>query len=143
MIPDIQFFAEDVGFPDFFDAAQTIQGLLECINHLATPVKRMHYVFCSDSYLLEVNRRFLNHDYFTDIITFPQHTAGQAIVSDIFISLDRVSENASTFSAGNIKAELNRVIIHGLLHLCGWADATEKEKVDMRAAEDFYLNLLQ
>ena len=100
---------------------------------------KINYIFCDDEYLLKVNRDFLNHDYYTDIITF-DYVKGKTISGDIFVSLPRISENASSLSK-NFDEELRRVLAHGLLHLCGYKDKTEDEQREMRKKEDFYLNL--
>lgn len=91
-------------------------------------------VFCNDDYLLEINQKFLNHDNYTDIITF-DYNLGKQINSEIYISTERVAENANTFKC-SFKDELHRVIIHGILHLCGYSDKDEKDKNTMRAKEN-------
>lgn len=96
-------------------------------------------IFCSDAYLLEVNQRALNHDYFTDIITF-DYRAGDVVSGDLFVSIDRVRENARTFNV-SFSTELHRVLVHGVLHLCGWTDASEAEKAAMRSEETRFMGL--
>lgn len=96
---------------------------------------------CSDEYLLSVNREHLNHDYYTDIITF-DFCAGDIISGDIYISIDRVKDNAKTMGK-TISNELSRVIIHGVLHLCGYKDKKPAEAKLMRDKEDYYLSLLK
>lgn len=105
-------------------------------EHIA--LERLDYVFCTDSYLLELNRTHLNHDTYTDIITFPLSAPNDPVISDIYISIDRVKENAATLNNPFAK-ELYRVIFHGALHLCGFKDKTKKEKQLMREKEEFYL----
>jgi probable rRNA maturation factor len=100
----------------------------------------LNYIFCSDAYLLDVNRQFLGHDYYTDIITFDLSEPGQPINAEIYISVDRVRENAGLFG-GSLKYELHRVIFHGALHLCGFGDKKAQERVKMRKKEDKYLDL--
>ena len=102
-------------------------------------VGNINYIFCDDEYLLKVNQDFLNHDYYTDIITF-DYVKGKTISGDIFISLTRISENASTLS-NSFEKELLRVLAHGVLHLCGYKDKSDEEEKEMRAKEDFYINL--
>ena len=102
-------------------------------------VGNINYIFCDDEYLLKVNQDFLNHDYYTDIITF-DYVKGKTISGDIFISLPRISENASTLSS-SFEKELLRVLAHGVLHLCGYKDKSDEEEKEMRAKEDFYINL--
>lgn len=98
------------------------------------------YIFCSDEYLHKINMEYLQHDTYTDIITF-DYSELNVISSDIFISIDRVKENALTYKK-TFEEELNRVLIHGVLHLLGYKDKTDEEAKLMRAKEDFYLNLL-
>lgn len=98
------------------------------------------YNFCSDNTLLEINRQHLNHDFYTDIITFNLNE-GKQIMGDIYISTERVKENATTLKT-DFSTELHRVLIHGVLHLCGYKDKTKKEATGMREKEDYYLSLL-
>ena len=100
----------------------------------------INYIFCSDEYLLERNIKYLDHDTLTDIITF-NYCKGQIITSDIMISIDRVKENSTIFD-NSFSEELHRVMIHGILHLIGYDDKTEKEKKLMREKENFYLKKL-
>jgi rRNA maturation RNase YbeY len=99
------------------------------------------YVFCSDDYLLDINRRFLDHDFFTDIITFDlSPVPGSAISGEVYISVDRVKDNARTLQL-SFEEELVRVVCHGALHLCGYADKTKREIREMRDKEESYLRL--
>lgn len=100
----------------------------------------INYIFCSDEYLLERNMKYLDHDTLTDIITF-NYCKGKVITSDIMISIDRVKENSTIFD-NSFSEELHRVMIHGILHLIGYDDKTEKEKILMREKENFYLKKL-
>jgi rRNA maturation RNase YbeY len=102
----------------------------------------LHYIFVSDDRLLEINRQFLQHDFYTDIITFPLSEPGQPISGEIYISVDRVRENAREFG-GTVKEELLRVIFHGALHLCGYKDKTTPQQREMRQLEEKYLALYQ
>jgi len=95
-------------------------------------------VLCSDAYLLEINKQYLQHDTYTDIVTFDSSEQDDTIAGDIFISIDRVRENAVKFSVPETD-ELHRVIIHGILHLCGYGDKKTAEKARMTEKEDFYL----
>lgn len=97
-------------------------------------------IFCSDDYLLEVNKEYLDHDYYTDIITF-DYTINNEVSGDLFISIDRVKENSTTFDV-TFQKELYRVLVHGVLHLCGYGDKSEIEEKIMRSKEDFYLSLI-
>ena len=100
----------------------------------------LNCIFCSDSFLHEMNQTYLDHDTYTDIITF-NYVEENLISGDLYISIDRVFENASTFNVSKMQ-ELNRVIIHGVLHLIGYNDKTPEEADEIRAKEDFYLTLL-
>ena len=102
----------------------------------------IQYVFCDDNHLFEINRTYLNHDTFTDIITFSTTDNKEVISGEIYISLDRVSENYKAHSTSLIE-ELNRVMIHGILHLIGYNDHSVSEKKLMRSKEDYYLHLLR
>lgn len=97
----------------------------------------INYIFCDDEYLLKVNQDYLQHDYYTDIITF-DYVKGKTISGEIFVSLQRISDNASALSK-EYEEELRRVLAHGILHLSGYKDKTEEEEQLMRSKEDFYL----
>ncbi len=99
------------------------------------------YHFCTDEGLLQINRSFLQHDYYTDIITFPLSGSAEIISGEIFISTERVNENAKTRKIP-FQTELARVLVHGVLHLIGYDDHTDEERQQMRAKEDYYLSLL-
>lgn len=99
---------------------------------------KISYIFCDDEHLLEINRTYLDHDYYTDIITF-DYVKGKTISGDIFVSLQRISDNANVHSR-EFENELLRVVAHGVLHLCGYKDKTDFESQEMRAKEDFYIN---
>ena len=100
----------------------------------------LQYIFCTDDYLLEINKQYLKHNYYTDIITFDLSEKGQPINAEIYISVDRVRDNARSFG-NTLKNELHRVIFHGALHLCGYRDKSEQEEKLMREMEDRYLEL--
>lgn len=102
---------------------------------------QLNYIFCNDDFLLQLNKKHLNHNYFTDILTFDNSDTKKAVEGDIFISIDRVRDNAKTLKT-LLREELNRVVIHGVLHLCGYKDKTSLERQKMRSKEDFYLNEL-
>ena len=102
-------------------------------------VGNISYLFCDDEYLLGVNQRFLNHDTYTDIITF-DYSKGDKISGDLFVSIDSVRENANEYKV-DFKDELYRVIVHGILHLIGYDDHTPEEIAQMRAKEDYYLSV--
>ena len=96
-------------------------------------------IFCSDNYILDINQRFLQHDYFTDIITF-DYSEGSKISGDLFISVDSVMENSIEYGT-DFEDELHRVIVHGILHLIGYDDHTDEEIKIMRSKENYYLSL--
>ena len=131
----IQYFfenVEEISLPE--NCSEWVEKLI--LNE-EKKVGNINYIFCDDEYLLKVNQDFLNHDYYTDIITF-DYVKGKTISGDIFISLTRISENASTLSSG-FEKELLRVLAHGVLHLCGYKDKSDEEQKEMRAKEDFYI----
>jgi probable rRNA maturation factor len=99
----------------------------------------LSYILCSDEYLLNINRDFLQHDYYTDIITFDMSTSPGFVSGDIYISIDRVRDNAAQLGV-SIKEEIHRVIFHGALHLCGYKDKSKSDQDIMRKAEDGYLS---
>lgn len=134
----IHFFEEDIAFevpkPDLVR-----QWVLDTAAHEGFEVESLNFIFCSDAHLLGINQQYLEHDTFTDIITFPYHEEEQRIQGDVFISVERVRENAEAFGVP-FSHELHRVIIHGVLHLSGYVDGTEADKAFMRKKEDFYLD---
>jgi rRNA maturation RNase YbeY len=114
--------------------------LVQLFKKEAQKVSQVNYVFCSESELLQLNKKYLHHNTHTDIITFPFHTIGEPILSDVYISISRVKENAQLFKTTQTN-ELYRVIFHGALHLCGYGDKTTAQKKKMKELEDFYLRL--
>lgn len=107
----------------------------------AKKINKINYIFCSDTYLLEINKKYLTHNFFTDIISFDL-SEGEAVTGEIYISIDRVKENAIIHSA-SFRKELLRVIFHGVLHLCGYKDKKKSEITLMRKKEDYYLQLIE
>jgi rRNA maturation RNase YbeY len=103
-------------------------------------LEEIKYIYCSDPYLLEINKKYLNHDFYTDIITFNLANPDQAVNAEIYISIDRVKDNAKQFKS-TFKNELHRVIFHGALHLCGYKDKTREQVKLMRKMEEKYLTL--
>ena len=97
-------------------------------------------IFCSDNYILDINMKYLQHDYFTDIITF-DYCEKNTLSGDLFISVDSVRENALLYGAPSFEDELNRVIVHGLLHLIGYDDHSDEQVAVMRQKENYYLEL--
>ena len=106
----------------------------QCITANSKRTGDINYIFCSDEYLRQINIEYLNHDYYTDIITF-NYNDDSLVSGDIYISLERVRDNAEEFEV-SFHTELQRVVIHGVLHLIGFNDHTDDDKVKMRAAED-------
>jgi probable rRNA maturation factor len=115
------------------------QWISQTIQAEGFKLKELTYIFCSDSYLLQINQQYLNHDTYTDIITFDNSDMEKVIVGDIFISIERIRENAAKFSITETE-ELHRVIIHGALHLLGYKDKSPVTKQKMTQKEDFYMN---
>jgi probable rRNA maturation factor len=103
-------------------------------------VNHLNYIFCADAYLLEINKSYLAHDTYTDIITFGLSAVGEPVLADIYISVERVRENAVLFK-NSFTRELHRVIFHGALHLCGYKDKTAGQAQQMRSMEQLYLDL--
>jgi rRNA maturation RNase YbeY len=101
-------------------------------------LEQLSIIFCDDNYLLGLNRRFLQHDFYTDILSFPLSNANQQLVGEIYISVDRVRENARSYGS-TLKAELHRVIFHGVLHFCGYRDKSTADKMTIRNLENKYL----
>jgi len=114
------------------------------INNLIIKEKRklnnLNYIFCSDQALLRINRKYLGHNFYTDVVTFDLSSSPKEILADIYISVARIKENAKNLQIP-IKEELHRVMFHGLLHLCGYNYKTEQQKKLMRKMEDFYTTL--
>ena len=135
---NIFFHTEDISFA-FENEGTTSNWLVKLVERHNKKLGELNYIFCSDDYLLKLNQEHLNHDYFTDIITF-DYCEEDRICGDLFISIDRIKENAKTFSKTQDN-ELNRVIAHGLLHLLGYDDKTKKEKDNMTFLEEKYLLL--
>ena len=135
---NIIYFSEDTSFT-LRTKTTTRSWLLKCAKSEKQNILELNYIFCSDNYLKKINKQYLHHDYFTDIITFPTAAPGDKNISgDIFISIDRVRDNAKTYGV-KTNEELHRVMVHGLLHLCGYGDKTSSQEKIMRAKEDFYL----
>ena len=136
---DISFFNEDVNY--------TVKGKQKLRQWIASAIRaegfsrvgELNFIFCSDAYLLEMNKTYLEHDTYTDIITFDSSEDEMVIAGDIFISVERIAENALKFGVPE-RDELHRVIIHGVLHLCGYLDKKKADKELMTAKENMYLD---
>lgn len=137
-LKDISFFSEDIDF--------TLKQKAKVRSWIGDTIKaegfsrigELSFVFCSDDYLLEINKQYLNHDTYTDIVTFDSSESEEVIAGDIFISVERTRENAEKFGVSETD-ELHRVIIHGVLHLCGYYDKEKADKELMTAKENEYL----
>ena len=136
----IYFFSEDTDF-----SLQNVDSIKNWLSNIIKDYEyslgELNYIFCSDQYLHSLNKQYLNHDTLTDIITFDNSDQDRVINSDIFISIERVKDNALTYSK-NFQSELQRVLVHGLLHLFGFEDKTKRGKEDMRKNEEACLSLL-
>ncbi|MCJ0741745.1 rRNA maturation RNase YbeY [Pedobacter montanisoli] len=135
----INFFNEDTTYN--LKGKRTLKSWIEkVITAEGYQLEELNFIFCSDEFLLRINQDFLQHDYYTDVITFDNSEKPKTIVSDIFISIDRVKDNAKQNNATTYD-ELCRIMIHGTLHLLGYRDKTSKEKSLMTQKEDFCLGL--
>lgn len=130
----IQFYAENVEIPSFVNENRLQKWLTSLINSHQKNIGFINFIFCDDEYLLQINREYLGHDYYTDIITFP-YRQDDLLESDIFISLDTVLDNAQVYHI-DFQQELLRVIVHGVLHLLGHNDKSPDDASAMRKAED-------
>jgi probable rRNA maturation factor len=137
-MPAISFFEEDIPFK-LKNKALVRQWITDTIIAEGYKLKELTYIFCSDVYLLQINQQYLDHDTYTDIITFDNSEEEGRIIGDIFISIERIRENASKFNVSETD-ELHRVIVHGALHLLGYKDKSATDKEKMTQKEDFYLN---
>lgn len=133
----IEFEFIDLEIPGF-DSEFFVLTINELIKSENYELGEITVVFCNDEYLLEMNRTYLNHDYYTDIITF-DYSEDIIISGDLFVSIDRIIENSSSFDV-SFNHELSRVIYHGVLHLCGYKDKSEDEIKAMRGKENYYLD---
>ena len=125
-----------------FQQKRAIKDFIELIfKKEKTTLQQITYVFCSDEFLLQMNNDFLQHDFYTDIITFRLSEKYKPIEAEIYISIDRVKENAKQLRVP-YKTEMLRVLFHGALHLCGYKDKTKSEILTMRAKEERYLLLI-
>ena len=136
----ITYQTDGVDMPDI-QKRETTQWIKAVAQTYGKRVGDIAYIFCSDERILEVNRQYLQHDYYTDIITF-DYCEGNRLSGDLFISLDTVRTNAQQFAGGDYGRELHRVIIHGILHLCGLGDKGPGERELMEQAEDRALAML-
>ena len=137
-MPRISFFEEDIKY-NLKGKTNVKQWIKDTIAAEGYKLDELTYIFCSDAYLLQINQQYLNHDTYTDIITFDNSSEDGVITGDIFISIERIRENAAKFNQ-SVTDELHRVIIHGTLHLLGYKDKTAVDSKNMTQMEDKYLD---
>ena len=136
----IEFSSVDISF-ELSNESVFSNWISNAIGEEGFQLGEIEYVFCSDEYLLEINIEHLDHDYFTDIITF-DYVVDDLVSSELFVSIDRIKDNAGELKIP-FQKELARVLIHGILHLLGYNDSTNPEKLEMSERENYYLNLLE
>ncbi len=136
-MPAIHYFEQDITYK-LKDKRKVTQWIINTIIAEGFHLSQLTYIFCSDDYLLGINQQYLDHDTFTDTITFDNSEEESKVVGDIFISIPRIQENAAQFNVSPTD-EIHRVIIHGALHLLGFTDKSVADKKKMRAKEDYYL----
>jgi probable rRNA maturation factor len=137
-MPAITFHEEDISYK-LKNKTAVRKWITDTIIAEGYKLNELTYIFCTDEYLLQINRQYLDHDTYTDIITFDNSEEDGVIVGDIFISIERICENAGKFNVTEAH-ELHRVLIHGALHLLGYKDKTPGDKKKMTLKEDFYLD---
>ncbi len=138
MDSSINFHNEDVDF-ELKKSASIISALRETIENHDCEVGNINYIFCSDEYLLDLNKKYLEHDYYTDILSFQMED--NPVSGDIFISIERVKDNSKHLNE-EFEVEIKRVIAHGVLHFLGYKDATDEEKKTMRKRENEVIALI-
>jgi probable rRNA maturation factor len=137
-MPAITFHEEDISYK-LKNKTAVRKWITDTIIAEGYKLSELTYIFCTDEYLLQINQQYLDHDTYTDIITFDNSEEEEVIVGDIFISIERIRENAGKFSVTEAQ-ELHRVLIHGALHLLGYKDKSPADKKKMTQKEDFYLD---
>ncbi len=135
----IHFFSEEIQFT-LKEKLNRKRWLKKIATNVGFNLKELNYIFCSDEYLYQINKKYLNHESYTDIITFDNSESTSNIEGDIYVSIDRVCENAKTHSQ-EVETEINRVLAHGLLHLMGYKDKTKEEAALMRLKEEEAIRL--
>jgi len=135
---DIRFFSEEINFK-FKNKGKTRNWLVNVLKEEKNSSQNINYIFCSDNLLAELNIQYLHHHTYTDIITFPDLSNPKKISGDLYISVERIMENAEKYHQPFDK-ELARVMVHGLLHLLGYKDKTPRDKELMTMKEDYYLD---
>jgi probable rRNA maturation factor len=137
-MPAITFHEEDISYK-LKNKTAVRKWITDTITAEGYKLSELTYIFCTDEYLLQINRQYLDHDTYTDIITFDNSEEERVIVGDIFISIERIRENAGKFNVTEA-TELHRILIHGALHLLGYKDKSPSDKKKMTLKEDFYLD---
>lgn len=137
----VHFFSEEVTYT-LKNKIRIREWIVATIHAEGYQLEELNFILCSDEYLLTLNKQYLNHDTYTDVITFDNSEALKTIAGDIFISIERIQENAKQFK-GTVAEELCRVMVHGTLHLLGYKDKGKEAKQLMTQKEDFYLNRLK
>ena len=137
----IRFFSEDIKFR-LSKSKEEKDYIKSLLIEESKQIGDINFIFCSDEYLLRINREFLNHDYYTDVITFDtaEYESDKKISGDIFISIDSVKTNSELYGV-SFEAELARVMVHGVFHLIGYDDCDDDSKILMRAKEDSFLKM--
>jgi len=136
---EVTFFCEDISF-NLPRPRKTTSWIKQVIKEEGFKIKSLSFIFCSDDYLHQINLQYLNHDTYTDIVTFDISEGVGKVEGDIFISIERVKENANNLKK-SFQEEVHRVMVHGVLHLLGYKDKTKNEKLEMRSKEDLCLSL--
>jgi rRNA maturation RNase YbeY len=136
----INFHSEAIDFK-VVNPIKTKRWLKSVIKAEGFELSEINYVFCNDEYLHSINVEYLDHDTLTDIITFDNSEGDELIEGDIFVSIERIIDNTKDFNT-TFEQEFKRVIVHGILHLCGYCDKTDENEKQMREKEDYYLRLL-
>ncbi len=139
MDQSINYFAYDIDFT-LPHSSHITDWITYVVEQYHRDIFAINYVFCSDDYLLQLNQKYLSHHYLTDILTFPYEDEENKLLADIYISIDRVKENAATYEEDWLD-ELHRVMIHGVLHLLGYEDHTMSEQQKMRSLEEHALEM--
>ncbi len=137
---EILFFTENIDFK-LKDKAILKNWLLKSISNEGKQAENINFIFCTDDYLLEINKKYLKKNILTDVITFDYSEQDKVVSGEIYISYQRIADNATKYSQ-TVDNELYRVMIHGVLHLIGYDDNTKKQKEIMTQKEDYYLSLL-
>lgn len=122
---------------EFSEPQKWIDWIVESMKNEGKNIEELNYIFCDDEYLLQINRQYLDHDYYTDVIGF-DNSVGDDLMGDIFISVERITDNAIQNNV-SFENELARVVIHGILHFAGYMDKDPEDKILMTSKEDYYL----